>query len=347
MVSEVWQKISDPKQVFIIAEAGVNHNGNIKLAKQLIDVAVGAGCDAVKFQTFKAEKIVTTGAPKAKYQLKTTSSTESQLEMLRHLELSYEEHKKLYEYCLKKGILFMSTPFDEESADFLDKLGVPIFKIPSGEITNLPFLIYVAQKGKPLIISTGMSHLHEVQAAVEALKKTKNKNFSLLHCVSQYPADPQDINLKAMDTLAKTFHVPVGFSDHTLGIEISLAAVALGAQIIEKHFTLDRRLKGPDHKASLEPLELKALVAGVHKIKVALGHGRKEPVSKEKEVSAIARKSLVAAQDILVGTVLSEELIAIKRPGTGLSPAMKANILGKKVKVSIQKDQLIQLDMLV
>ena len=347
MVSNIWKKIIDHKHVFIVAEAGVNHNGDIKIAKQLIDVAVDAGCDVVKFQTFKAENIVTADAPKAKYQLKTTSSTESQLEMLCRLELSYKDHEKLYEYCLKKGILFMSTPFDEESADFLDTLGVPVFKIPSGEITNLPFLTHVAQKGKPLIVSTGMSYLQEVQTAVEALKKTKNKNFALLHCVSQYPAEPQDVNLKAMDTLAKVFRVPIGFSDHTLGIEISLAAVARGARIIEKHFTLDRDLKGPDHKASLEPLELKALVAGIRKIEVALGHGRKEPVFKEKEVAAITRKSLVAAQYISAGAILSEESIAIKRPGTGLSPDMRAQIVGRKTKVSIQKDQPIRLDMLV
>lgn len=342
----LWKKIIDPRHVFIIAEAGVNHNGDIHRAKHLIDVAREAGCDAVKFQTFKAEKLVTPHAPKASYQLKTTSAAESHFEMLRCLELSFEHHKKLYDYCLKKGILFMSTPFDEDSADFLDTLGVPVFKIPSGELTNSLFLAHIARKGKPLILSTGMSHLQEVQDAVEIFKKTKNKNFALLHCVSQYPTDPQDVNLKAMDTLAHIFHVPVGFSDHTLGIEISLAAVARGAQIIEKHFTLDRNLKGPDHKASLEPLELKALVRGIRNIEVALGHGRKEPASGENEVAKVSRKSLVAAQDIPMGTSLSEEHLAAKRPGTGLSPAMKPYVLGKKVKVFIRRNQLIHLDML-
>jgi len=241
----------------------------------------------------------------------------------------------------------MSAPFDEDSADFLDRLGVAVFKIPSGEITNLPFLAHVAQKGKPLIISTGMSYLQEVEAAVETLKKNKNKNFALLHCVSQYPTNPQDVNLKAMDTLAKAFHVPVGFSDHTMGIEISLAAVARGAQIIEKHFTLDRNLKGPDHKASLEPSELKTLVRGIRNIEVALGNGCKKPSFKEKEIAIMARKSLVATQDIPVGTLLLEKLITAKRPGTGLSPSMKSSIVGKKTKVFIPKDHLIHLDMLI
>ncbi|MEA2031577.1 MAG: N-acetylneuraminate synthase, partial [candidate division Zixibacteria bacterium] len=263
MVKGVWKKVVDPARTFIIAEAGVNHNGNLELAKQLVDIAAKAGADAVKFQTFKAEKVVTPDSPKADYQLQATEESESQYEMLRKLELSHEQHVELMSYCRKQKIIFMSTPFDRESADFLYELSVPVFKIGSGEITNLPFLEYVSGKGKPVILSTGMSYLSEVDEAVKVVRKAGCERFVLLHCVSNYPAAAQDVNLQAMHTMATAFQVPVGYSDHTLGIEVSMAAVALGACVIEKHFTIDRTLLGPDHQASLEPDELSAMVKGI------------------------------------------------------------------------------------
>ena len=331
---------------FIIAEAGVNHNGSLEMARQLVDVAVQAGADAVKFQTFKAEKVVSPQAPKAAYQLQTTDTSESQLDMIKRLELSFDAFRELYAYCQDKGILFMSTPFDEESADLLDELGVPVFKIGSGEITNWPFLEYVACKGKPMILSTGMSYLSEVDEAVRVLRGAGCDQLVLLHCVSNYPADPADVNLRAMQTMATAFGVPVGYSDHTPGVEVAIAAVALGACVIEKHFTLDCNLPGPDHRASLEPSELAALVQGIRTVEAALGHGRKEPAVSEANTAAVARRSLVAAQDIPVGTVLSEELIAIKRPGTGLPPAMRSYLVGRTVRVPVAAGTLLTLEML-
>lgn len=331
---------------FIIAEAGVNHNGDLDLAKRLVDTAVAAGANAVKFQTFKAARLVTSEAPKAEYQQRATAGNESQYEMLRRLELSTEAHQELIAYCRRLGIIFMSTPFDEESADFLDELGVSIFKLPSGEITNLPFLAHVARKGKPLIISTGMSYLGEVELAVRTVEEAGNRQFVLLHCVSNYPADPADTNLRAMNTMATAFGLPVGYSDHTLGLEISLAAVALGACVIEKHITLDRSMPGPDHNASLEPDELAALVKGIRIVEAALGDGRKEPAASEANTAAVARKSLVAAKDVPAGTTLTEELIAIKRPGTGLPPAMRGQLVGRTMRVSIPAGTLLTLEML-
>lgn len=332
---------------FIIAEAGVNHNGSVEMATQLVDVAARVGASAVKFQTFKAECIVTPGAPKAGYQLETTGFSESQYEMLRRLELSPDAHRILISHCEEKGILFMSSPFDEESADFLDSVDVAAFKIPSPEITNLPFLEHVARKGRPMIISTGMATLGEVEAAVGAVHQAGNRKVALLHCVSVYPANPKDVNLRAMATMAGAFDVPVGYSDHTRGIEVALAAVALGACVIEKHFTLDRSLPGPDHRASLEPSELKALVRGIRIVEEALGHGRKEPVSSEAHTAAVARKSLVAARNIPAGMILTKELIAIKRPGTGLRPDMRRYLLGRKVKVDVPADTFFTLEMLL
>ncbi|MFQ5801296.1 MAG: N-acetylneuraminate synthase [Candidatus Methylomirabilales bacterium] len=341
-----WRKIGPGYSCFIIAEAGVNHNGDVELAKRLVDVAVEAGADAVKFQTFKAERVVSPGAPKAEYQKQTTGAAESQFEMLCGLELSPETHLELFSYCRRRGIVFMSTPFDEESADLLDELDVPVFKIPSGEITNLPFLTHVARKGKPMIVSTGMSYMDEVKVAVRTIEEVGSTGFILLHCVSAYPANPADANLRAMHTMSTEFNVPVGYSDHTPGIEVALAAVTLGACVIEKHFTLDRSLPGPDHQASLEPGELAALVRGVRNVEKALGHGRKEPAAGEADTAAVARRSLVAAQDIPAGTALTLDLIAVKRPGTGLPPAMLPYLVGRTLRVDVRADSILRMEML-
>ena len=339
------REVGPGRPCFIIAEAGVNHNGSLETARRLIDVAVLAGADAVKFQTFKAERLATPDAPKAEYQLRTTGAAESQFEMLQRLELSHEAHRELMPYCAERGILFMSTPFDEESADFLDELGVPVFKLPSGEITNLPFIAHVARKGKPMIVSTGMANLSEVAAAVECIRTAGNAAFMLLHCVSNYPADARDVNLRAIGTMQETFNVPVGYSDHTLGIEVSLAAVALGACVIEKHFTLSRDLPGPDHLASLEPDGLKALVGGIRLVEASLGHGRKEPAASEAEVAAVARKSLVAAFDIAAGTELTARMIAVRRPGTGLPATMLSQVIGRTLRVPARAGALLELEM--
>ena len=330
---------------FIIAEAGVNHNGDLALAKRLVDAAVSAGADAVKFQTFKAERLASASAPKATYQLQTTDRRESQLEMLRRLELSEAAHRELMGYCAAKGILFLSTPFEEASADLLERLGVCAFKMPSGELTNLPFLAHVARKGKPMIVSTGMSTLVEVEQAVQAIRKAQNDQVVLLHCVSDYPADPSDANLRAMHTMAEAFNVPVGYSDHTLGLEVALAAVALGARVIEKHFTLDRTLPGPDHRASLKPDELCRLVQGVRTVEAALGDGRKAPVPREANTAAVARKSLVAATHIPSGTRLTNHLLSLKRPGTGLPPSMMAQIIGRIAVHDIPAETVLTMEM--
>lgn len=331
---------------FMIAEAGVNHNGNLGMALQLVDVAVRAGADAVKFQTFRAECVVTKETPKAAYQKETTGSDESQLQMLKKLELSPDGHRELQAYCGKRGILFLSSPFDEKSADFLEGLDIPAFKIPSGEITNLPFLGHVARKGKPMIVSTGMSSLEEVKSAVAIIHNTGNSGLILLHCVSAYPANAADANLMAMQTMATAFDVPVGYSDHTLGIEVALAAVALGACVIEKHFTLDRNLPGPDHRASLEPDELRILVNGVRTVEAALGHGRKEPAPCEADIAAVARKSIVTACDIPAGTIVTRDLIVMKSPGTGLQPSMLGQIIGRIAAQDIPADTVITAGML-
>ena len=331
---------------FVIAEAGVNHNGNLDMALQLVGVAADAGAEAVKFQTFTAERVVTWDAPKAAYQKATTGIAESQLEMLKKLELSQEAHRELQAYCRKRGILFLSSPFDEQSADFLEGLDIPAFKIPSGEITNLPFLEHVARKARPMIVSTGMASLEEVRSAVATIRETGNSGLILLHCVSAYPANAADANLMAMQTMATAFDLPIGYSDHTVGIEVALAAVALGAQVIEKHFTLDRDLPGPDHRASLEPDELRALVRGTRNVRAALGHGRKEPAPCEAEIAAVSRKSIVAATDIPVGTVITRDLIVMKCPGTGLPPSMVSQIVGRTAAQDIRADTLIASEML-
>ncbi|HEU5236133.1 MAG TPA: N-acetylneuraminate synthase [Pyrinomonadaceae bacterium] len=330
---------------FIIAEAGVNHNGDLEMARQLIDVAVEAGADAVKFQTFRAEAIVAREAPKAQYQLQTTSTAESQFDMLKRLELSAGAHTEIQSYCHTRRIEFLSTPFDTESIDLLDRLGVPAFKISSGDITNLPLLRHAAGKGKAMLLSTGMSGIEEVQEAVTAVRDAGCDQVILLQCVSNYPAEPADVNLRAMQTMADKFGVPVGYSDHTTGIEIAMAAVALGACVIEKHFTLDRGLPGPDHRASLEPDELRAMVEGIRKVEAALGDGRKIPAASEADTASIARRSLMAAGDISAGTRLTAEMVVIKRPGTGLPPRMLKELIGRPVRVDIASGSMLSLEM--
>lgn len=343
-IADRW--IGEDEKVFIIAEAGVNHNGDLSIARRLIDVAVEAGADAVKFQSFKAESLVTADAPKAEYQTRTTSIAESQLEMLRKLELSAEGHRELSSYCRERGILFLSTPFDEESADFLDTLPVPAFKISSGDLTNTQLLKHVARKKKPLILSTGMANLSEVRDAVKTVNTAGCDQIVLLHCVTDYPANPSDMNLRAMQTLSDTFGLPSGFSDHTEGIEVALAATALGAAVIEKHFTLDRSMAGPDHRASLEPSELRAFVRGIRTVESSLGNGEKIPTAKEIETAKVARRSIVAAQEIPAHTVIDESMIALKRPGTGMSPSQMKSILGRTTRVAIPSGALLTPEML-
>jgi len=329
--------------VFIIAEAGVNHNGSIKIAKDLINVAVESGADAVKFQTFKAEKLVSKTAEKADYQKKTTEASESQFDMLKKLELDIEAHQELLVYCQEKNIMFLSTPFDHDSIDMLSDLGLETFKIPSGEITNFPYLQHIGSLKKQVILSTGMSTLQEVGDALTVLINAGvlKENITVLHANTMYPAPMTDVNLNAMLTMQKKFGVAVGYSDHTLGIEVDIAAVALGASIIEKHFTLDRAMRGPDHKASLEPKELKSMVVAIRNIEKALGSSEKKPSSSESINISIARKSIVASRSISKGEVFSENNIAIKRPGNGLSPMKWYDVIGTKAVRDYKEDQLI------
>jgi len=307
--------------VFIIAEAGVNHNGSLELAKSLIDEAAKAGVDAVKFQTFKAEKLLTRKTPKAAYQIK-TSGEGSQFDMIRKLELGWKSHEILRDYCVQKGLEFMSTPFDTDSIDMLDKIGVKRFKVGSGDMTNIPYLRHMASKGKPIIMSTGMADMSEIEVVFDEILKTgfPKDMIALLHANTEYPTPYKDVNLLAMISLQQRFGVTTGYSDHTPGIEIPVAAVALGAMIIEKHFTLDPNMKGPDHKASLEPNELKAMVESIRNIEMALGDGRKTPSPSETKNMAAARKSLVALGDIKEGDIFTVHNLGVKRPGTGISP---------------------------
>ncbi len=331
----------DTSKVFIIAEAGVNHNGHLDLAYQLIDVAKDAGADAVKFQTFKAENVVSRLADKAKYQKKTTGSNESQLEMIKKLEISFEDFVKLKKYCDKKEIMFLSTPFDHQSIDFLYNL-VDIYKIPSGEIINYPYLKHIAAKNKPLIMSTGMASLGEVEEAINTIRSVNSKaQISLLHCTTNYPTPYEEINLKAMQTLEAAFKLPVGYSDHTLGIEVPVAAVAMGARIIEKHFTLDKKLPGPDHRASLEPDELKGMVKAIRNIEMALGDGIKKPNKSEIEIMKVARKSIVASKSVKKGEMFTKTNITVKRPGTGISPMRWNEVIGQKANRDYKDDELI------
>lgn len=332
-------------KTLIIAEAGVNHNGDLKLAHQLIDVAAKAGADMVKFQTFKAEDLVTTTASKADYQKKMTDAEESQYEMLRRLELTPEMHEELIDHCDSIGIQFFSTAFDLESIGFLVEIGLDQFKIPSGEITNLPYLRRVGSYGKPVIVSTGMACLSEIEAAIEVLEQagTPRERITVLHCTTEYPTPMEDVNLRAMATIRDAFGVTVGYSDHTSGIEVAIAAVALGATVIEKHFTLSRDLPGPDHKASLEPDELTAMVSAIRNIERALGVARKRASSSEAKNKLMARKSLVAACAIQKGEVFSESNLTVKRPGTGISPMRWDEVLGRKAPRNFLPDDLIEL----
>lgn len=328
----------------IIAEAGVNHNGDIKLAKQLIDAASEAGVDYVKFQTFKSEKLVSKNAEKASYQKENTEdASESQLKMLQKLELSEADHFELIEYCKSKNIKFLSTAFDLESIDFLNKLNIDLFKIPSGELTNYPYLEKIGSLGKRIIISTGMATIDEIGQAMAVLIKngTLRHQITVLHCNTEYPTPMHDVNLHAMQTIADTYSVPIGYSDHTLGIEVPIAAVAMGATVIEKHFTLDKTLPGPDHKASLEPDELKAMVKAIRNIEDALGDEEKQPTPSELKNKVVARKSIVASTTIKKGDILTKDNITTKRPGNGISAMEWPNIIGTTAKKDYLEDDLI------
>jgi len=332
--------------VFVIAEAGVNHNGSLELAKKLVDVAKESGADAVKFQTFKSKNLVNKNAHKADYQKRTTDKDESQFEMIKKLELSFYEFMELKRYCDEKKIMFLSSPFDLESIEFLNKLKLDIFKIPSGEITNLPYLRAIGKLNKKVILSTGMADLGEIEDALDVLIKngTKRKNIIVLHCNTEYPTPFEDVNLKAMQTIKCSFDVKVGYSDHTLGIEVPIAAVAIGAEVIEKHFTLDRNLPGPDHKASLEPDELKAMINAIRNIEKALGYGIKKPSNSEKKNIAVVRKSIVAKKDIKKGEIFTQENLIVKRIGVkGISPMKWDEVIGGVAKRDFKEDELIEL----
>lgn len=329
--------------VYIIAEAGVNHNGNIELAKQLIDVASMAGADAVKFQTFKAEKVISKFADKAEYQKQTTKINESQLEMVKKLELDVNAHNLLISHCKHKNITFLSTPFDSESIVLLDKLGLSTFKIPSGEITNLPYLRQIGKLNKKVILSTGMADIGEIEDAIEilVLSGTNRENITVLHVNTEYPTPMEDVNLNAMVTIGNTFDLKYGYSDHTLGIEVPIAAVALGACVIEKHFTLDNTMEGPDHKASLEPNELREMVRAIRNIEIAMGSKIKKTTNSEIKNKPIARKSIVAKMDIEKGQILNENNITVKRPGYGISPMRWDEVIGTVARKDYKEDELI------
>ena len=332
------------KSIIIIAEAGVNHNGSIELAKKLIDIAAEAGADFVKFQTFKAEILVTQTADKAEYQKEITDTDESQFAMIKKLELDRKTHEKLIDYCKTKDIQFLSTAFDHDSIDLLDELNIPLFKIPSGEITNLPYLRHIGKMGKPIIMSTGMSTLDEVHNALNILIESgaEKEQITILHCNTEYPTPMKDVNLKAMLTIKDEMGVNIGYSDHTLGIEVPIAAVAMGATVIEKHFTLDRNMPGPDHAVSLEPEELKAMVTAIRNIEKAMGGGEKKPSSSETKNISVVRKSIVAKMSIKKGELFTEENLTVKRPGTGISPMGWDAVIGKPASSDYEMDDLIR-----
>ena len=337
-------------KVLIIAEAGVNHNGDMAFAKKLIDVASDAGVDIVKFQSFKTEALVSNKAEKAEYQLQTTNKEESQFQMLKKLELSESDHDLLIAYCKQKGLHFLSTPFDEKSIDVLKNKGINTGKIPSGEITNLPFLLAMSKAFTNIILSTGMATMDEIKAAMEVLIQsgTKKNDITILHCNTEYPTPMDDVNLKAMLLIQKELGVAIGYSDHTLGIEVPIAAVALGATVIEKHFTLDRNMDGPDHRASLEPDELKAMVIAIRNIEKAIsGSGLKEPSPSELKNKNIARKSIHLSKDLMKGHSLTSSDLVMKRPGSGISPMQIENIIGHKLKYDLNADHMLSLQDLI
>jgi len=333
------------KNVFIIAEAGVNHNGSLTLAKEMVQAAAEAGADAVKFQTFSAEKLVSRNSPKAEYQRLTTDTAESHFEMIKKLELNIEAHRALLAHCRQQRIMFLSSPFDLDSIRLLDSLGMTIFKIPSGEITNLPYLRQIGKLGKDVILSSGMANLREIGEALAVLVSsgTPKEKITVLHCNTEYPTPMRDVNLKVMNSIKEKIGVRVGYSDHTQGIEVSVAAAALGAEVIEKHFTLDRTLSGPDHRASLEPGELKTMVKAIRNIEKALGNGIKKITGSEKKNKVIARKSIVAARVIDKDELLTEDNITTKRPGTGLSPMKWDEVIGARATRDYQLDEEIVL----
>lgn len=331
------------KKTFIIAEAGVNHNGKIEQALQLVDKAADAGADCVKFQTFITENEMVKDAEKAEYQKKSTGDTENEFEMVKKLELSFEEFRQIKKYCERKNILFLSTPFDLESIDFLESLDIFCWKVPSGEVTNLPYLIKIAKTKRDIIMSTGMCELDEVRQAVRILEENGSGKITLLHCNTEYPTPYEDVNLLAMDTLKREFQLDVGYSDHTLGIEVPIAAAAKGATVIEKHFTLDRNMEGPDHKASLEPDELKQMIISIRNIEKVLGNGEKIPSNSEKKNISVARKSIVAKKPIKKGEMFTEENLAVKRPGSGINPMRWNEVVGLYAGKDYMEDEQITL----
>jgi N-acetylneuraminate synthase/N,N'-diacetyllegionaminate synthase len=339
------KKVGDDEPCFIIAEAGVNHNGDLRLAKKLVDAAKKAGADAIKFQTFKAEGVVAEDAPTAEYQRKNTGRIEPQRKMLARLELEYDDFCRLKEYCDRKKIIFLSTPHSSDAIDFLDDI-VPAYKFGSGDLTNIPALEHAAKKGKPIILGTGMSTLKEVEAALDAIHSQGNQEIIALHCTTNYPCPAEEVNLRAMLTMKEKLDCIVGFSDHTLGHTAAIIATALGAAMIEKHLTLDRKLPGPDHKASLEPNELREMVQKIREAEIMLGSGTKEPTDSEKRIMAAVRKSLTAARSIGRGEKITEEMLATKRPGTGISPSDIKKLIGKTASKNIRKDEIIDFKMI-
>ncbi len=331
-------------KTYIIAEAGVNHNGDMDTAIKMIDAVKDAGCDCIKFQTFKTEALVTKSAKKADYQVENTKNNDSQFEMLKKLELGFDDFKILKDYCEHAGVDFMSTPFDNSSADLLENLQVSKYKMSSGDITNKPLLEYIAKKNKPIILSTGMCTMDEVHEAVSWIEECGNKQITLLHCTSNYPTPYSDVNMNAMLTLRDEFPYPVGYSDHTKGIIIPVMAVAMGATVIEKHFTLDKNMEGPDHKASLEPDELREMVKSIRDIESARGDGIKKPTASEMSTREVARKSIVVTRSMKAGDIISQEDLTIKRPGTGLAPKYLSELIGKTVVKDIDEEALISLD---
>ena len=328
-------------QIFIIAEAGDNHNGNFDLALQLVDKAAEAGADCVKFQTFVTENVISKFAEKADYQKQTTGENESQYEMVKKLELSFEQFRLIHKYCQEKNIIFLSTPFDLDSIDFLEEIQIPFWKIPSGEITNLPYLEKIAKTGKDIIMYTGMCMMEEIEAALSVLREHGAGKITLLHCNTEYPTPFEDVNLRAMQEMKKAFGVSVGYSDHTVGIAVPIAAAAMGASVIEKHFTLDKNMEGPDHRASLEPEELKQMVRSIRNIERAMGSGKKQPSPSEQKNISIARKSIVAKRKIKQGEQLTEDNLYIKRPGNGISPMRWYEIIGTAAVKDFEEDELI------
>jgi len=339
--------VGDEESVFVVAEIGVNHNGDVRLAKKLVDAAKDAGSDAVKFQAFKAERVVTRYAEKAEYQKETTGPSKSQYDMIKKLELRNEEFRELYDYAMKNDIIFLSSAIDKESVDLLSNLGVPAFKVASGEITNFPLLRYIAKKQKPIILSTGMGTLDEIKDALKVIREKGVEDIVLLHCVTSYPAKIEDANLRVIETLRHRFKLPVGLSDHTLGITTPIAAAALGAVLIEKHFTLDRSLPGPDHRASLEPYELKEMVRAIRDVEKALGDGVKKLTEEEERIKKVARRSIVAKVRIPKGTIITEDMLDLKRPGVGIEPKYLNDVIGKRAKKDIKPDELVTFEKLV